>query len=128
MPRSSSRFAMNISTEQRARLAAWLREQPLFGFQSEILSLDPLMGGQSSELLKLIARTSADAAETAYVIRFEQRGKQLFLKPDIVREYRVIDAVAKHSDVPVAPMMGVEPSGAVLGAPFLLMRYVEGRS
>lgn len=119
---------MNISTEQTARLAAWLREQPLFGFQSEILSLDPLMGGQSSELFKLVARTSTEAAEAAYVIRFEQRGKQLFLEPDIVREYRVIDAVAKYSDVPVAPMMGVEPSGAVLGAPFLLMRHVEGRS
>lgn len=119
---------MNISAEQRARLAAWLRERPMFGLKSEILSLDPLVGGQSSELFKLVARTSAAAEAATYVIRFEQRGKQLFLEPDIVREYRVIDAVATYSEVPVAPMMGVEPSGAVLGAPFLLMRHVEGRS
>ncbi len=119
---------MSIAPERVARLAAWLRGQPAFGPQCEILSLEPLAGGQSSELLKLVSRSSPNATDAAYVIRFEQRGKQLFLKPDIVREYRVIDGVAKHSSVPVAPMMCVEASGSVLDAPFLIMQHVDGRS
>ncbi|MBJ7499333.1 MAG: phosphotransferase family protein [Sphingopyxis sp.] len=119
---------MNDAADKRARLGAWLREQPAFGTQCEVRSLAPLAGGQSSELFKLVCRTPLDQADAAYVIRFEQRGKQLFLTPDIVREFRVIDGVARHSDVPVAPMMAVEASGVVLGTPFLVMRLVGGRS
>lgn len=119
---------MTIAAEQTARLGDWLREQPAFGCDCEIQSLEPLTGGQSSELFKLVCQASPHSATDAYVVRFEQRGRQLFLKPDIVREYRVIEGVARHSSVPVAPLMGVEGSGSVLGTPFLVMRLVEGRS
>jgi aminoglycoside phosphotransferase (APT) family kinase protein len=119
---------MTVAAEQISSLLAWLRDQPAFGPKCELVSLEQFAGGQSSELLKLVARTSSEAAEEAYVIRLEQRGKQLFLKPDIVREYRVMDGVAKNSAVPVAPIMGVEATGEVLDAPFLIMRHIEGRA
>ena len=114
--------------DREARLAAWLRTEPAFGPQCEILSLQPFSGGQSSELAILACRTTPERPEERFVIRFEQRGKQLFLTPDIVREFRVIDAVSRYSAIPVAPMMALEPSGDVLGVPFLVMRHVEGRS
>lgn len=119
---------MNDRSDQVPRLAAWLREQPAFGLQCEVRSLAPLAGGQSSELFKLVCRMPPDQADAAFVIRFEQRGKQLFLTPDIVRESRVLDGVARHNSVPVPTVMAVEASGALLSTPFLIMRLVEGRS
>lgn len=117
-----------MRNNREARLGAWLRAEPAFGPRCELLSLQPFAGGQSSELLILACRIAPDMPEERFVIRFEQRGKQLFLTPDIVREYQVIAAVGRHSTVPVAPMMAVEASGDVLGVPFLIMRHVEGRS
>ncbi|MBX9897596.1 MAG: phosphotransferase family protein [Qipengyuania sp.] len=117
---------MTLDREQR--LTAWLRTQPGFGERCEITSLQPLAGGQSSELLSLACRRAPELPEERFVVRFEQRGNQLFLTPDIVREYRMIDGVARNSAVPVAPMMGVEETGEVLGAPFLVMRHIQGRA
>lgn len=114
--------------EREARLADWLRGQPAFGSRCEIVSLQPMAGGQSSEMLSLACRKAADAADERFVIRLEQRGKQLFLTPDIAREHAVMEGVARHSQVPVPQMMGIEPTGDVLGTPFLVMRHVEGES
>ncbi|RUN78369.1 phosphotransferase family protein [Sphingomonas sp. TF3] len=126
MRKFSSRSPMTLDREQR--LTDWLRTQPAFGERCEIASLQPLAGGQSSELLSFHCRRAPDLLEERFVVRFEQRGNQLFLTPDIVREYRMIDGVARHSAVPVAAMMGVEGTGEVLGAPFLVMRHIEGRA
>lgn len=45
---------------------------------------------------------------------------------DVAREYRVVDALAA-TPVPVAPAVAVDPEGKVLGAPFALVEYVDGR-
>lgn len=119
---------MRPPPDRAARLEEWLRSQSSFGPAAEIVSLQPLAGGQSSELLSLVCRCDPDGPEERFVIRFEQRGKQLFLTPDIAREFRVIDGVARHSNVRVPALMGLEPSGGVMGVPFLVMRHVGGRS
>jgi aminoglycoside phosphotransferase (APT) family kinase protein len=116
------------SAERERNLCEWLATQRNFGPGTEVLSLTPLAGGQSSELLSLTCRRRPDGQTEQLVVRLEQRGTQLFLTPDIVREHRVIDSVAKHSAVPVPQMEAVEPRGAVLGVPFLIMRHVEGRA
>ena len=41
-------------------------------------------------------------------------------------QYRVMEALAAHSDVPVAPLVGYEADAAVLGAPFFVMGFVDG--
>ena len=38
----------------------------------------------------------------------------------------MITALAAHSSVPVAPLLGWEPTGRVLGAPFYVMAHVDG--
>ena len=60
-----------------------------------------------------------DAGGSSYVLRRQPDGSQLFLEPDVVREARVIDALA-GSAVPVPRIVGVEPS-------FFVMEKVEGR-
>jgi len=114
--------------DRERRLREWLPSQPNFGPEAEIVSLRTLAGGQSSELLSLECRRRSGDAIEQFVIRLEQRGKQLFLAPDIVREYRVIDAVARYSSVPVPHLEALDSEGAVLGVPFLIMRHVDGRA
>jgi aminoglycoside phosphotransferase (APT) family kinase protein len=105
---------------QRARLAEWLKRQPAFGPATEIASFAPLAGGQSSVLFRLIC-----AGMPPFVIRMEPRGRQIFLAPDIVREFRIAEGLAK-AGVPTAPLIAVEPSGDILGAPFMVMGEVDG--
>jgi aminoglycoside phosphotransferase (APT) family kinase protein len=66
--------------------------------------------------------------EERFVIRLEQRSKQLFLAPDIAREFKVIDGVAQAGTVPVPRLIALECDVSVLGVPFLVMREVAGRS
>lgn len=39
----------------------------------------------------------------------------------------IMEALAAHSDVPVAPILGAEPDPAVIGAPFFVMDYIAGQ-
>lgn len=107
------------------RLSAWLRTCPALSPQTRLESLVPMTGGQSSELLLVTIAQPCQSPETL-VIRLEQRGKQLFMTPDIGREYRVIDGVFKAGTVPVPQPIGLESTGDVLGTPFLAMGHVAG--
>ena len=46
---------------------------------------------------------------------------------EIELQYRIMDALRRHSDVPVAPMIGFERDPSVLGTPFFVMGYVDGQ-
>jgi aminoglycoside phosphotransferase (APT) family kinase protein len=107
---------------QQARLAAWLKQHPAFGPTTEIASFVPLSGGQSSILFRLTCGGSAP-----YVIRMEPRGRQIFLAPNIVREYQIAEGLAQ-AGIPTAPLIAVEPDEAILGAPFMVMGEVQGRA
>ncbi len=52
----------------------------------------------------------------------------VFPRYDLQQQYDVMAAVAAHSDVPVPALVAIEPTGEVLGSPFLVMRAVEGRA
>ena len=45
---------------------------------------------------------------------------------EIEIQHRVMTAIAEHSSVPVAPIVGYEADAAVVGRPFFVMRFVEG--
>ena len=110
-----------------SRLAAWVAAEPGFGEGATLLAVEPLAGGQSSEMLRLICR-AGPGPEERFIARLEQRGTQLFLEPDIAREFAVIAGVAAAGTVAVPPLVALEASGAVLGTPFLVMREVTGQS
>jgi aminoglycoside phosphotransferase (APT) family kinase protein len=104
---------------QRTRFAAWMKSHPAFG--AELAKFAPLAGGQSSTLFRF---TTEDATEV-FVVRMEPRGRQIFLAPDISREFLIAEGLGK-AGIPVAPLIAVETDLGVLGAPFMVMREVKG--
>lgn len=103
----------------RTRLADWVKAHPAFA--GELAEFASMAGGQSSTLFRF---TCTDGP-AAYIIRMEPKGRQIFLAPDIVQEFQIAQGLAK-AGLPAAPSIAVEPSGDVLGAPFMVMGAVEG--
>ena len=60
------------------------------------------------------------------VLRVQPRTSSVYPDCDIVRQYRVMAALAE-SGVPVPRLLGLETDAAPLGAPFFLMQRIEGR-
>lgn len=108
-------------------LRAWVTAQRGFGNGAELVAAAPMAGGQSSSLLRLTC-TTPDGVRASYVARCEPRGKQLFLEPDVIREYRIMSAVAAVGTVPVPEMIGAEPDEDVIGVPFFVMKEMPGEA
>ena len=67
-----------------------------------------------------------DAAARRYVLRKKPSGELLPSAHAVDREYRVMKALA-DTDVPVAKMLCYCDDAAVIGTPFFMMSFVEGR-
>lgn len=106
---------------QRARFGGWLERHPAFG--AALDGFAPLSGGQSSTLF----RFTCTGRRGAFVVRMEPRDRQIFLAPDIVREFRIAEGLAQ-TDVPVAQPVAVETDPAILSAPFMVMTEAQGRA
>lgn len=106
---------------QRERLTVWLKQHP--AFEADLIEFAALAGGQSSTLFRFTCTGDAGA----FVIRMEPRARQIFLTPNIGREYRIAEGLAK-AGIPVAPLIAVEADETTLGAPFMVMREVQGHA
>ena len=127
--------ADDVDVDGEGRLVGWL-EARLPG--AEVVELDdfrrPQGSGFSAETQIFTARVVRDGvlAEEKFVLRREtpdpavypQQSPELDVEIDI--QYRVMTALRDHSTVPVAPLVGYEADPAVLGAPFFVMRFVDG--
>ncbi|XP_076453379.1 acyl-CoA dehydrogenase family member 10-like [Babylonia areolata] len=60
------------------------------------------------------------------VLRKKPPGKLLPSAHAVEREYQVMSAVAQHG-VPIPPMLALSEDSSILGTPFYLMKYVNGR-
>lgn len=112
---------------QRAGLAAWLAERlaapvrvtavgrPSSGYSAETAVVDADVGG---ELRRFVVR-----AQTPDPPIYPRLGT---LALDVEVQYRVMAALAEHSEVPVAPLVGFDPDGEAWGAPFFVMGHVDG--
>jgi aminoglycoside phosphotransferase (APT) family kinase protein len=67
----------------------------------------------------------SDAAHNRFVLRRPPLSHALASAHDMSREHRIISAL-HHSDVPVAPAVGLCTDDSVNGAPFYVMRFVDG--
>ncbi|MGE0599192.1 MAG: phosphotransferase family protein [Dehalococcoidia bacterium] len=97
----------------------WLNR--LEGFrESRVLSIQPVDGGASNITCKvdLLGR-----GPKAVCLRM-QRQRGIFEPYDVVREGRVIQAL-KGSAIPVPTVLGSESSNAPLGAPFIVMEWID---
>jgi aminoglycoside phosphotransferase (APT) family kinase protein len=102
----------------RERVSAWLAahvegSEPPFRFEL-------IAGGRSNLTYKVL-----DAGGGTFVLRRPPTGAVLATAHDMAREHRIISAVG-HTDVPVAPALGLCTDESVNGAPFYVMGFVEG--
>jgi aminoglycoside phosphotransferase (APT) family kinase protein len=115
-------------------LAAWLCERLPGATSVEIGEFGRPKSGFSAETLMFDAAIeSADGNRTERLVLrrevpdpavYPQQAPGLDVEIDI--QYRCMAAVAAHARVPVAGLVGYERDPAVLGAPFFVMRFVEG--
>ena len=97
----------------------WLNR--LDGFAAaRVLSISPVDGGASN----ITCRVDLLGASASAVCLRMQRQRGIFEPYDVVREGRVITSLAA-SDVPVPHVLGSEKSNAPLGAPFIVMEWVD---
>jgi acyl-CoA dehydrogenase len=87
---------------------------------SSQISVTPLTGGQSNPTFRI------DCADRQLVLRKKPPGQLLASAHAIDREYRVMNAL-HGSAVPVARMHVYCDDTSIVGTPFYLMDYVDGR-
>jgi len=99
-------------------LAAFLRKR-VAAFSGGIV-VEQFHGGQSNPTYRI------SAGARRYVLRRKPPGSLLPSAHAIDREFRVMTALA-GTDVPVPKMYALCEDPAVIGTPFYVMQYIEGR-
>ena len=85
-----------------------------------ISSVEQFKGGQSNPTYKILTKTGA------YVLRRKPPGKLLPKAHAVDREYKVISAL-EETDVPVPKTFGLCDDNDVVGTPFFMMEFLEGK-
>ena len=99
-------------------LTDWLR---LRGFaDARPIRIEPLVGGQSNPTFRITT------ALGCYVLRKKPAGALLASAHAIDREFRVMSTL-RHSQVPVPRMLVYCNDESIVGTPFYLMEFLEGR-
>lgn len=101
-----------------AGLAGWMADN-VDGFSGP-LTITQFKGGQSNPTYKL------ETPNAAYVLRRKPPGKLLPSAHAVDREYRVMKALGENG-FPVPVMHGLCEDDAVIGTPFYVMDFVDGR-
>jgi aminoglycoside phosphotransferase (APT) family kinase protein len=102
-----------------AALAGWIAAHADAGL-GELRGVSLISGGRSNLTYRL------DLTGATLVLRRPPLGHVLPTAHDMSREYRVLSALA-GTDVPVPVLVAACADAEVIGAPFYLMRYVDGR-
>ena len=103
----------------RDRLTQWLRARP--GFETvDVVAIEPVSGGASN----LTYRAALAGAPFAAVAVRLQRSEGILAPYDVAREGEVIRRL-QASPVPVPRLVGIERDPPVLGAPFIVMEWVD---
>jgi aminoglycoside phosphotransferase (APT) family kinase protein len=102
-----------------AMLLSWLQKAlPGFG---DRLDVKQFQGGQSNPTYLL------DTDSGRYVLRKKPPGKTLPSAHMVEREYKVIRALSENTSVPVPRTRVLCEDNDVIGTPFYVMDYMEGR-
>ncbi len=120
----------------RAALEGWM--QRAFPDREGLTVADmeiPVATGFSNETVMLDAawRAGGETRKSRYAVRIEPADGGMFppqtphCAVSVEVQYRVMKAVAGAGAAPVPPLLGYEPDPAVLGAPFFVMGFVDGR-
>lgn len=90
----------------------------------------PSASGMSNETIMFTAAWDEGGVHRSreLVARVEPAGRGLFLEYDLTREHRIMVALARDGRVAVPHVVLLETDRSLLGAPFLIMERVQGRS
>lgn len=98
-------------------VTAWIRERTELDAP---LTFEVIQGGRSN-----LTYTVTDPSGRRVILRRPPLHGVIESAHDMGREHRIIAALAE-ADVPVAPTVGFEADAEVTGAPFYVMRFVDG--
>jgi aminoglycoside phosphotransferase (APT) family kinase protein len=122
----------NAPHEFAEPLARWLTTQ-LDVDRAEVGEFDRPSGGYSAETLivPLTLTQGATVTHEQVVLRREMPEPPIYpvqveTDNEIEIQWRVMNALAAHATVPIAPMLGYETDSAVLGSPFFVMGFIPG--
>jgi aminoglycoside phosphotransferase (APT) family kinase protein len=106
-------------TPDPARFERWLRRIP--GFETAtVTAITPFDGGASN----ITCRAGLSGAPVPAVVLRLQRERGIFEPYDVLREGEVLLRLAPSS-VPVPALLGSEADPAVMGAPFIVMQWLD---
>ncbi len=111
-------------------VAEWLESESPADGPVTISDLHAPSGGGMSSVTLLFDAASRDEEARPLVARMapEDTAYPVFPSYNIVQQFEIMKLVAEHSDVPVPPIVGVDETGDVVGAPFGVMEAVSGRT
>lgn len=113
--------------EVRARLEPWLADR--FGEAVTITDLDaPGSSGFSSETMLIDCQVGGETGGRAerLVLRGEPMEFRVFPTYDLELQFKCMDAVRTHTDVPMPALKWFEAGSEVLGHPFYVMERIDG--
>jgi aminoglycoside phosphotransferase (APT) family kinase protein len=120
--------------EHLAPLSTWLAAHVPGAERVELRAARQASSGFSADttMLDVAVTRRGTVSEERYVLRTESPDPPIYpvqvpgWEVEVELQYRIMDALGGHSDVPVAPMCGYERDPSVLGAPFFVMGFVAG--
>ncbi|WP_083441810.1 phosphotransferase family protein [Nitriliruptor alkaliphilus] len=99
------------------RVTSWLQERTEL---EAPLTFETIQGGRSN-----LTYAVTDPQGRKVILRRPPLHSVLQSAHDVAREHRIVAALA-DTDVPVPPLVGLETDESVNGAPFYVMRFVDG--
>jgi aminoglycoside phosphotransferase (APT) family kinase protein len=108
------------------RLESWLRQVPALGPECRIVEIAMPKTGFSADTL-LVDLADCHGGNRGLAVRVERPGRDTFLGAGIERQARMIEGLHR-AGIRVPALFGRETDIAVIGAAFLVMERVEGRS
>jgi aminoglycoside phosphotransferase (APT) family kinase protein len=119
-----------------AALSTWFARAVPGATDIEISALDiPVASGFSNETVMFTTSWTEDGVrhEERMVGRIEPADGGLFppqtpaATVSVLTQHRAMRAVAAHGSAPVPDTVGYEPDPSLLGGPFFVMRFIDGR-
>lgn len=108
----------------RQALLRWLRPRVDQAIDIERIDVPP--AGASSDTLVVSVRIGAGRRER-WIVRIQASSFQIYQDPGVEKQFRVLDALARHTNVPVPRVHWYEADASILGAPFFVMEAVDGQ-
>jgi len=113
------RLTTNLPGIDEARVTRWLTDH-LEGIEPPV-SFSLIAAGGSNLTFRAV-----DANGTAWALRRPPATAVLATAHDVVREHKILDALARDGSVPVPAAVALCEDVDVTGAPFLVMGFVDG--